>query len=297
MTIAERFFVRLGTVAYPHVAVGLIAIWFVVTVAGCGDQAIRTAGTERAGSAKAVVENAAGRGELSETSRPSPPDANAGRHIVYEARVDMIVEDYGTATTTIMDLAKRAGGFVASSNTDQRIRNRRSGRYVVRVPSSRYDHFLTGVRGLGYVQNLREDAEDVTEQYVDVEARLATNRKLESRLLHMLESRDGKLEELLNIERELARVRTEIERTEGRLRVLKDRVALATITVDLTEQVAFEPPQTPSFGGRISRQFSASWSLLGRAFETLVLLVVAMVPWLIVLALPVATAVWWLRRS
>ena len=281
----------------PRIILAMLGGLFLIAALGCGSEAARSGSRKPIASVEAVVENPAGRAGTEFDGDETPPDANVGRQIVYEARVDLIVEDYDAATATIQSLAKRAGGFVANSNTDQRIRDRRHGRYVVRVPSSQYNDFLSGIGGLGYVQNLREDAEDVTEQSVDVEARLATNRQLESRLLEMLESRDGKLEELLNIERELARVRTEIERMEGRLRVLKDRVALATVTVELTEHVAFEPPQTPSFGGRVSRQFAASWAMMGRAIETLILLAVAMVPWLIVLALPAGAAVWWLRRS
>ncbi|MGE0555392.1 MAG: DUF4349 domain-containing protein, partial [Gemmatimonadales bacterium] len=78
-------------------------------------------------------------------------------------------------------------------------------------------------------------SQDVGEEYVDIEARIGNARRLEERLVIMLATRTGKLEEALAVERELARVRESIERLEGRLRYLGARVAESTITIELYE--------------------------------------------------------------
>jgi hypothetical protein len=78
-------------------------------------------------------------------------------------------------------------------------------------------------------------AEDVGEEYVDVSARMANSRRLEARLIELLANRTGKLSDVLQVERELARVREEIERYEGRLRYLKSHVALSSLSISIHE--------------------------------------------------------------
>ncbi|NIP80972.1 MAG: DUF4349 domain-containing protein, partial [Gemmatimonadetes bacterium] len=78
-------------------------------------------------------------------------------------------------------------------------------------------------------------AEDVGEEYVDVQAQVANSRRLEQRLLELLAERTGDLDDVLAVERELARVRERIDRQEGRLRYLRDRVSMSTLTVTVHE--------------------------------------------------------------
>jgi hypothetical protein len=121
---------------------------------------------------------------------------------------------------------------------------------TLRIPADRFDEATAGVRPLGKVEQLDVSVEDVTEQYMDLEARLANARRLEERLLQLLETRTGTLEQVLAAERELARVRTEIELYDGRLRQLASRVSLSTLTI-----VVQEP--RPILGTRPAR---ASWA-------------------------------------
>jgi len=78
-------------------------------------------------------------------------------------------------------------------------------------------------------------SEDVGEEFVDVNVRLENGRRLERRLLQLLDTRTGKLEEVLAVERELARVREEVERLEGRVRFLRNRADLGTLTISVHE--------------------------------------------------------------
>jgi hypothetical protein len=87
------------------------------------------------------------------------------------------------------------------------------------------------------VETVSVNAEDVSEEYVDVTARAENARRLETRLVDLLARRTGKLEDVLAVERELARVREEIERYEGRLRFLRTRAAFSTLAVTLHEPV------------------------------------------------------------
>jgi uncharacterized protein DUF4349 len=98
-------------------------------------------------------------------------------------------------------------------------------------------------------------AEDVSEEFVDLTARVANGHRLEDRLVELLRTRTGKLQDVLSVERELARVREEIERMEGRMRFLKTSAQLSTLSVNLFEP----PPIVASHPGR---------SVIGEAFKT-----------------------------
>ncbi len=106
------------------------------------------------------------------------------------------------------------------------------------------------MRKLGQVTKIAEATDDVTEEYIDVEARLANSKRLEERIVELLEERSGKLADILEIERELARVRETIERIEGQLRYLSNQTSLATITIELREQKDYVPPEPISFASQ-----------------------------------------------
>jgi hypothetical protein len=158
-----------------------------------------------------------------------------------EARIE--VTDIRAAVTQLRELAQRVGGHVASSSYHGGREEIRAATLELKVPAARYDEAVAALDRVGRVEYVNSRAEDAGEEYADASARLANARRLEERLLALLTSRTGKLEEVLAVERELARVRGEIERIEGRLRYLRTRAAMSTLTV-----TAHEPE--PLLGGR-----------------------------------------------
>ncbi|HSJ64416.1 MAG TPA: DUF4349 domain-containing protein, partial [Gemmatimonadaceae bacterium] len=114
-------------------------------------------------------------------------------------------------------------------------RQLRSAQLELKIPAARWADVIAGLAPIGELESVREEAQDVGEEYVDVSARLTNARRLETRLIELLDRRTGKLEDVLMVERELARVREEIERYEGRLRYLRSRVATSTLVVYLHE--------------------------------------------------------------
>src|SRR5207253_1956377 len=110
----------------------------------------------------------------------------------------------------------------------------------IKSPGAKYDQAVGSLSSIGKVETVNSQAEDVGEEFVDVSARVSNARRLEERLITLLATRTGKLEDVLAVERELARVREEIERYEGRLRYLRSRVALSSLSVTVHEK----PPIT-----------------------------------------------------
>lgn len=145
------------------------------------------------------------------------------------------VDSLEPAIARVRQLAERVGGLVGNTTIRTGERQARQATLQLRVPAARFDEALQGLEPLGEVEEVNVSAEDVGEEFVDVSARLANARRLEERLMELLRTRTGSLEDVLAVERELARVREQIERFEGRLRYLRTRVAVSTLTVNLHE--------------------------------------------------------------
>jgi hypothetical protein len=125
------------------------------------------------------------------------------------------------------------------------------------VPAARFDELTEGLEPLGRLQFVNVGAADVSEEFVDLTARVANGHRLEDRLVELLRTRTGKLQDVLSVERELARVREEIERMEGRLRFLKTSAQLSTLSVNMYEPA----PIVASHPGRnvIVEAFKSAW--------------------------------------
>ena len=132
-------------------------------------------------------------------------------------------------------LAERAGGYIANSSIMTGEGQQRQATLEIKIPSNRYDQALGGLAGIGKLISSSTNAQDVGEEFVDVSARTSNARRMEERLVNLLATRTGKLEDVLAVERELARVREEIERYEGRLRFLRTQVAMSTLSVTVGE--------------------------------------------------------------
>ncbi|HEX6251291.1 MAG TPA: DUF4349 domain-containing protein, partial [Gemmatimonadaceae bacterium] len=136
-----------------------------------------------------------------------------------DARIE--VAEIRAAVSQLRELAQRVGGHVANSSYQGGRNEIRAATLELKVSAARYDETVAALDAVGRVEYVNSRAEDVGEEYADASARLTNARRLEERLLALLTSRTGKLEEVLAVERELARVRGEIEQIEGRLRYLR----------------------------------------------------------------------------
>lgn len=131
---------------------------------------------------------------------------------------------------------------------------------------------------------------------MDVESRLKNKRIEEERLLKILEEKTGDLEQVVALERAISEVREQIERMEGRVRYLTEKVELTTITITAREVQDYVPPQPPTLSTEIARTFYGSLRNLTEFGKHLLLIVVAITPWLIPLAI-VATPIVLVLRS
>ncbi len=233
--------------------------------------------------------------DLAPNADPARPAAAKPR-IIYTASLIVVVEDFAATEAGLPALVEKFGGYVAGSNVDRSMGDRLRGTWTVRIPATNYAAFLAGAGGLGVVEERNETARDVTAEFVDTEARIAGREALEKSLYELLENRPGDLKDILEVKRELARVREEIETAEGRLRYLSNQTSYSTITLNVREERDYVPPRRPGFSERIATTWDDSLAGLASFGRGVVLLAVAVAPFALVIGLPCALLLWWLIR-
>jgi hypothetical protein len=218
------------------------------------------------------------------------------RKIIRDGEVSLVVKAYAPARQQIERMVREAGGYISKTEVHHSLGQVSSATLVLRVPAGKFGGIVGRILRLGVVQRESMSSRDITEAYYDLKARLDNARKLEARLLDLLAKKTGKVSDLLQVERELARVRESIERFEGKLRLYDNLVDLSTLTVNLSIQQKYTPPRPPSLGDDIRETLGGSWDALKGFGRGLVLALVALVPW----ALPLVVLVWlvirWWRR-
>ena len=205
------------------------------------------------------------------------------RKIVYKAEVDLVCEDFSTVVEELESLAAGAGGFVADAQQLGLAGQPRSGEWKLRVPTGQFDGLLAEIKKLAEVRSARTTSDDVSEEYYDVEARIRNKQQEESRLLRLLDERTAKLEEVLSVEREVSRVRGEVEQLQARLRVLSNLADLATITVRIEEVRGYQSETAATFSVRLLRGVRQSLETLVSVAQGTVIALAVALPWLVLL--------------
>jgi Domain of unknown function (DUF4349) len=256
-------------------------------------------------SAKAPGERPLINGESPEVAgqQPAQPPAVPGadkvqsRKIIYTAAMTLITENFSKSEQELLRLVKEKDGYVVNSEVTGSPGTPRAAHWKIRVPVAQFDAFREAVTRLGELERNTTDSQDMTDEYYDLEARIKNKKVEEARLLQHLEKSTGKLDEILAVEREISRVRGEVEQMQGRLQILAKLTALTTVTITLHERGTYIPPEGPAFGTTIGRTFQGSLDALVKLGKTVVLIGVAVGPWLPLLAfIGIPLLLVWRRR-
>jgi len=224
-----------------------------------------------------------GEGQAGKSTKQRDVDKPAdNRKVIRTGRVDLVVAGYDEARGKLDALVQAAGGYIDSTQITRGQGSASTAQIVVRVPSANFGTFIPKLRELGDVRTESTAGQDVTDEYVDVAARLASSRTLEKRLLELAAAKNGTIDQVLAVERELARVRGEIEGFEARIKQWDGQIAMSTLAVEMsTKQPEIVAAASPSLGERVSHGFHASISALGDFGEWLAVNGIALVPWLV----------------
>lgn len=222
------------------------------------------------------------------------------RHVIYEAYLTVSVSNIDKAAETLTRKADSLGGYVSESEKDQS-NNTPSARVTYRIPQAKYQYFLAFAREQGEPGRESVNSTDVTEDFVDLEARLANRLVHEERLLEMI-SETASVQELLSVEYELARVREDIEVIQGRLRYLTERTSMSKVEVYLTQAPGeTEIPGLRPMGIRetLRRSLKALVSSATLFLDVISFIFIALAA-VLPFALPILLLIWlilWLRRK
>src|SRR5436190_11847688 len=154
--------------------------------------------------------------EPSAAETPTPAQAN--RKLIRNATLELEIISFDDAVQKITAFAKEERGYVATTSSEKQANGKLSGQVVVKILPENLDRFLQKIRGLGELKNQTLGTEDVTKAYFDTDARLKNARVMEQRLIDMLKTKTGKVSDLLQVEKELGRVREDIEKMQGELK-------------------------------------------------------------------------------
>lgn len=161
-----------------------------------------------------------------------PPKLPAAqRKLIQSVDLQLVVTRFAPFRAAIDQLVARAGGFVASSDIRHDRDRVSSGEFVLRLPASGVGAALDEIRRLGSVVFESARGEDITEQYFDVDSRLRNAHRTEQRLITLLTERAASLKDIVEVEREVARVRETIEVLEGKKRLWDSQVDLTTMSL------------------------------------------------------------------
>lgn len=223
--------------------------------------------------------------------------AEPGPRIVRTATLRVVTEDLDGIRPAVDRILQSAGGFIGEITASDRPGTPRSIRGTLRIPSAQFDTALAELRRLGRVTEESQGTEDVTATVVDLDVRLSNARVTERRLSEVLRSRTGNVADVLEVEREIARVRTEIEQLDAQRTQLDRRIDYATLSLEIVEEraaaVNLGPVPIPTRLGHAIADGIES-AAMGVLETTLFALRhgPAVVLWTIVLGLPA----WWMFR-
>jgi uncharacterized protein DUF4349 len=177
------------------------------------------------------------------------PPVPSGPMIVRTGALSIVTADFDAARASIEQIVREHDGYLADLNVNGAAGRGRYLSATLRIPAGQLAAALSELKKIGRVDEESQTGEDITAQYVDLNARLTNARNTEQRLLAILRESTGKMGDVLAAEREIARVREEIERMEAEQKSLESRVSYAAVQIRLREEYKSEmeavPPSTP----------------------------------------------------
>ncbi|MBX9363913.1 DUF4349 domain-containing protein [Streptomyces sp. WAC04114] len=248
----------------PAPAALLLAAALALTGCSAGDDASggSNSAADRGADHKGVSGEAAPGGTGSGAKATAPPKL-AATHIIRTASLTVRVKDVPKALDQARTGVQNAGGYVGDETTTRDAEGHERTRVVLRVPVEKYDEVLAELEGSGKLLDRSAKAEDVTDQVVDVESRITTQRASVARIRELMD-RATKLSDVVTLEGELSTRQADLESLLARQKSLKDRTSLATITLSLSETPVKEQAEDddPGFVDALAGGWSAFLTML-----------------------------------
>ncbi|MFE3976053.1 MULTISPECIES: DUF4349 domain-containing protein [unclassified Peribacillus] len=238
-------------------------------------------------------------GEQASDKKAEKEAATNDRMVIHQAQLQLKVKNLEKTQMKIERKANEYGGYIVESNVYREDEERVEGTITVRIPEARFQDFLVVTEGqASEVVGRNVTGQDVTEQYVDLKARLKSKRAVEERLLAFMQDAK-KTEDLLKISSDLAAVQEEIEQLTGQMKYLENQTSYSTVTITLSQERIVVPGIDNAkldTWERTKKQLATSANLLLKAGSGIIVFIIGNLPILIVLGGAGAVVHWAMKR-
>jgi hypothetical protein len=219
------------------------------------------------------------------------PDLSADQKIVKTSRIQLEVENVTAALDPLRSIAASRGGYLGSLSVSSVYGDRLHAVATIRVPSREFEPTIAEIKGLGSLKSESLSADDVTEEYVDLEARRSALAGQLAQYTRIMEKAVN-VSEILEVQVQIERVQVELDRIDGRLRYLDNRVDYATITVTLQESEPVGGREGFSFIPVINEGISGFLAVT----SGLVIILISIIPLVIIGVVAYLLYWWWKGR-
>ena len=221
----------------------------------------------------------------------SIPEEASEQKIIKESYLRFETKDLDKTYLQIKNIITKNKGFIQDDNSNKSY-NTITRRLVIRIPTTNFQNAIDSIsKNVAYFDTKRISAKDVTEEFIDLEARLKAKQTLEKRYLELL-SKAKNVKEMLDIERELSNIREEIEAKQGRLKYLQNKVSLSTLEIEFYKLTS-EAPITTSYGTKM-------WNAIKSGFNGISLFFLGLLhiwPFIIILGISGFFIRKWIKKS
>lgn len=245
----------------------ILLVLLLASLTGCKKEAKYAANAEEATLLEATVADLPG--DKAVTGADYTDDTTTiSEKVIKNADLRFQTDDV-TATATRIQQAVRKHGALVQNDSEGKSGDALTRTMTIRIPGKKFEGFITAVsKGVSYFDRKDISSSDVTDQYIDLEARVKAKKVLEARYLDLI-SKAKKVSEILEIEKELSTIREEIEAKEGQLRYLNNRVDLSTVTIEFYKETAAAPDATVSYGSKMANALKSGFNALSSFFIAL----------------------------
>jgi hypothetical protein len=219
-------------------------------------------------------------------------DVSVDRKVIYTGDVRIEVKLCDKSIEKIRALVKKVNGVVADESVAEQDEGRKTAVMVIRVPADKFRKVFKKLDDIGKIKSQSTKGDDITEQYFDLETRLKNAKRMETRLIDLLENKSKSLKDMLEVEKELGRVRESIETMEGRKRYFDKRVAMSTITINIFEPYKY----SSSIFEPVRNAFNNAGEIFMKSLGAVMLFLAAAVPWLVLLFIIVYVMIFFVKR-
>lgn len=243
-----------------------------------------------AATAEEAPDNEAGKSDSSsQNSNQVNVDPTKGRLLIRNVNIQAQTTDFENVRQSVEDKVRELGGYIENSGISGtgKTGSLRSASYTIRVPADKLDTLISAVGNNCTITSTNENTTDVTLSYVDTKARLESLR-IEQKQLTELLSKATDLDSIIVLQERLTTVRYQIESAESQLRVLENQVTYATLALRIREVMEIKPQEEPhvdTYGEKIAKTFKASLKAIGEFFKGLLLVLVAISPVIVPMAI------------